>query len=79
MTATGRPDPSPVAMQQLNSYSPEVFSLGTAIEVRDHFCATWCPGFEIAGSTDCGYLIRRVADRYVLPLTFAAHEVRRVC
>ena len=66
-------------MQQLESHSsPEVFSLGTAIEVRDHFCATWCPGFEIAGSTDCGYLVRRVADRYVLPLTFAAHEVRRV-
>ena len=66
-------------MQQLESHSaPNAFSLGTAIEVRDHFCATWCSGFEIAGWTDRGYLVRRIADRYVLPLPFAAREVRRV-
>ena len=56
--------------------SPEALSLGTAIEVRAHFCAIWCSGFEIAGSTERGYFVRRVADHYVLPLPFAAHEVR---
>jgi hypothetical protein len=66
-------------MHQLESHSSRgAFSLGTAIEVRDHFCALWCSGFEIAGSTDRGYLVRRIADRYVLPLPFAAHEVRLV-
>lgn len=66
-------------MQQLESHSsPETFSLGTAIEVRDHFCATWCSGFEIAGWTERGYLVRRIADHYVLPLPFPELEVRRV-
>ena len=62
-------------MQQPERF-PEAFSLGTPIEVRNHFCAIWCSGFEVAGSTEAGYLVRRISDGYVLPLPFAAYEVR---
>lgn len=63
--------------QPAENVNPETLSLGTAIEVRNHFCAIWCTGFEVAGSTDTGYLVRRISDRYVLPLSFPTHEVRR--
>ena len=66
-------------MRQLQSPTPlEVFLPGTSVEVRDHFCETWCPGFEVAGPAVSGYLIRRCSDCYVLPLVFAPHEIRRV-
>ncbi len=66
-------------MQQLGRYSSaEQFTPGTPIEVRDHFCELWCSGFEVADATDRGYVVRRIADNYVLPLPFAAQEVRRV-
>jgi hypothetical protein len=66
-------------MKQLQSQTPlEVFPPGTTVEVRDHFCDTWCSGFEVAAPTESGYLLRRLADRYVLPLVFAPYEIRRV-
>ena len=64
-------------MQLDGSEHPEALSPGTAVEVRDHFCATWCHGFECAASTDAGYLILRVSDHYVLPVTFAERDIRR--
>ena len=66
-------------MQQRELHPPsEPFAPGTAIEVRDHFCELWCSGFEVAGATDRGYIVRRVADNYVLPLPFAVQEVRQL-
>jgi hypothetical protein len=56
----------------------DLLPLGTAVEVRDRFCSIWCPGFVVAGSTDTGYLVRRTADQYLLPVPFAADGVRRV-
>ena len=53
------------------------FGIGTQVEVRDRFCSTWSRGFEIVAETDCGYTVRRLSDRYVLPTEFDAGEVRR--
>jgi hypothetical protein len=52
-------------------------SVGTGIEVRDRFCASWSHGFEIAERTPDGYRVLRVSDRYVLPSEFVAGDVRR--
>jgi hypothetical protein len=53
------------------------FTIGTAIEVRGHFRGEWSRGFEIAEETQDGYWVRRMSDRYVLPLQFSGREVRR--
>ncbi len=52
-------------------------SAGTGVEVRNSFCAAWSGGFEVAVATSQGYMLRRVSDRYVLPVEFHSHEVRR--
>jgi hypothetical protein len=51
-------------------------SVGTGVEVLNSFCAAWSGGFEVAETTSRGYLVRRVSDRYVLPVEFVAEEVR---
>ena len=53
-------------------------TVGTDIEVRDRFCASWQRGFALAGTTNTGYLVRRRTDNYVLPVQFAADEVRPI-
>ena len=53
-------------------------AVGTAIEVRSHFRAKWSRGFEIAEETRDGYWVRRTSDRYVLPVQFSGHDLRRV-
>ncbi len=53
-------------------------SVGTSVEVRNRFCASWSRGFEVAETTHAGYLVRRQSDRYVLPAEFVATEVRRI-
>ena len=53
------------------------FRVGTAIEVRGHFRGEWSRGFEIAEETREGYWVRRMSDRYVLPLEFSGRDVRR--
>jgi len=52
--------------------------IGTDVEVRNRFCASWSRGFEVAETTNEGYRLRRQSDRYVLPTEFTANEVRRV-
>jgi hypothetical protein len=52
------------------------FAVGTAIEVREHFRGRWSNGFEIAAETRDGYWVRRMSDRYVLPLQFSGRDVR---
>ena len=64
-------------MQQPGDNANQELSLGTAIEVRDHFCAIWCSGFEVAGSTERGYLVRRIVRPLRAALAVPAHEVRR--
>ena len=56
---------------------PLRFPTGTVVEVRDRFCATWQRGFEVAGSLQHGYEVRRRSDGYVLPVAFATEEIRR--
>jgi hypothetical protein len=52
--------------------------VGTAVEVRNNFCAAWSRGFEVAETTTRGYRLRRQSDHYVLPTEFGSSEVRRV-
>lgn len=52
--------------------------VGTPVEVRDHFCARWSRGFEIAASRGDRYTVRRLSDGYVLPAEFADDDVARV-
>jgi hypothetical protein len=50
--------------------------IGTSVEVRNRFCASWSGGFEVADTTSGGYIVRRQSDAYVLPAEFVAAEVR---
>jgi hypothetical protein len=53
-------------------------SVGTSVEVRGHFRGEWSRGFEVAETTRDGYWVRRLSDRYLLPVEFLGHDVRRV-
>lgn len=52
-------------------------AVGTSVEVRGHFRGDWSRGFEVAETTHDGYWVRRLTDRYVLPVQFLGHDVRR--
>lgn len=65
-------------MERSESSRPLSYSVGTAVEVRNEYAASWIGGFEIAASTPGGYRVRRTSDRYVLPAEFAAQKLRRV-
>jgi hypothetical protein len=51
--------------------------VGTQVEARDRFCGSWSRGFEIEAATEHGYILRRLSDRYVLPIEFDADAVCR--
>jgi hypothetical protein len=52
------------------------YAVGSSIEVRGRFRGEWSRGFEVAEATHDGYWVRRLSDRYVLPVEFSAHDVR---
>ena len=58
-----------------NSSAP-AFTAGTAVEVRGSFRGEWSRGFEVAKTTHDGYWVRRLSDRYVLPVEFLGRDVR---
>ena len=58
-------------------FSGRAFALGTAVEVRGRFGGDWSRGFEVAEATHYGYWVRRLSDRYVLPMEFLGQDVRR--
>jgi hypothetical protein len=68
---------SEIAMEHSPNDTSRNYSVGTAIEVRGHFRGEWSRGFEIAEETQDGYWVRRMSDRYVLPLQFSSRDVRR--
>ena len=68
---------APVEVRRANEATALDFGVGTRVEVRDRFCSSWSRGFEVAATTDRGYILRRVSDRYVLPIEFDAGEVCR--
>ncbi|HEV2368715.1 MAG TPA: hypothetical protein VGR90_02495 [Acidimicrobiales bacterium] len=47
------------------------------MQVRNQFDGAWSRGFEVHGSRQGGYLLRRLSDQRVLPATFAAPDLRR--
>ena len=51
-------------------------AVGTAVEVRNRFCASWSDDFEIAERAGNGYRVKRRSDGYVLPTVFGPGEVR---
>ncbi|MDP9332715.1 MAG: hypothetical protein M3Q30_05315 [Actinomycetota bacterium] len=58
-----------------NSPRPDL-AVGASIEVRGHFRGEWSRGFEVAEKTHDGYWVRRLSDRYVLPVEFLGRDVR---
>ena len=67
------------AMELLLDQSPvQVLAVGTSVEVRGHFSGEWSGGFEVAATTRDGYRVRRLSDRYLLPVEFLDHDVRPV-
>ncbi len=66
-------------MERLSDHSsrPEL-SVGTSVEIRGHFRGEWSRGFEVAETTHDGCRVRRLSDRYLLPVAFLDHDVRRV-
>ncbi len=54
-----------------------VLTVGTRVAVRNRYQGWWGDGFEIAETTQDGYRLRRVSDGYLLPVDFAARDVRR--
>ena len=50
---------------------------GTRVQVRNQFDGSWCSGFEVCGVRKGGrYQLRRLSDGSVLPVGFAADDVR---
>jgi len=50
-------------------------AVGARVEVRSAF--EWSGGFAVAALDGDGYRLRRRSDGTVLPVTFAADDVRR--
>jgi hypothetical protein len=50
---------------------------GTKVEVRNRFDGAWTRGFEVVEVVKEGYRLARLSDGSVLPVTFAADDVRR--
>src|SRR4051812_4706178 len=57
---------------------PGALAIGTRVEVRNSFCPTWSPGFQVADVIDGRYRLRRISDQYDLPADFAPHQLRPV-
>ena len=67
------------AMELLLDDSPrQVLAVGTSVEVHSHFSGEWSGGFEVAATTRDGYRVRRLSDRYLLPVAFLDYDVRPV-
>jgi hypothetical protein len=56
---------------------PARLRAGTKVEVRNRFDGAWTRGFEVVEAVREGYRLARLSDGSVLPVTFAADEVRR--
>jgi len=66
-------------MERLPDHTPGPdLTPGTSIEIRGHFRGEWSRGFEVAETTHDGYWVRRLSDRYLLPVQFLSHDVRPV-
>ncbi len=50
--------------------------VGTRVEVRSRFVGSWSRGFEIAGTDERGYAIKRLSDGSILPDEFEPSEIR---
>lgn len=51
-------------------------AVGDKVEIRRRFDSQWSRGFEIVEVDDEGVQVRRMSDGEVLPVKFAADDVR---
>jgi hypothetical protein len=50
---------------------------GVRVQVRNRFDGAWASGYQVlAAQPGGGYLVRRMSDHSVLPMTFADAELR---
>ena len=68
----------PLGGPGMSASSPQPGSLGpgSRVEVRNRFTGSWSRGFEVAGTVDGGYRIRRLSDGSVLPTAFPPEDIR---
>ena len=50
---------------------------GRRVEVRNRYDQRWTRGFEVLEVVSDGYIVRRLSDGAMLPITFSPDEVRR--
>jgi hypothetical protein len=53
-----------------------VLEPGTRVEVRSRFRRDWVRGFEVAAREGAGYRLRRLSDKFILPVVFATADIR---
>lgn len=50
---------------------------GVRVQIRNRFDGAWVSGYQVfAAQPAGGYLVRRMSDHSVLPITFTAAEMR---
>ncbi|MCL4449508.1 MAG: hypothetical protein M1483_05130 [Actinobacteria bacterium] len=59
-----------------DKYQAIELTVGSKVDVRNHYLGSWTRGFEIADITDNGYTIRRISDKSILPGEFTADDIR---
>jgi hypothetical protein len=50
--------------------------IGDLVEVATRFTGSWSGGFVVADVDQHCYRLRRLSDGQLLPISFAAHELR---
>jgi hypothetical protein len=51
-------------------------AIGARTEIRNIHLQKWSRGFQVAAIIADGYLVRRLADNFILPRAFAADDIR---
>lgn len=51
--------------------------VGTDVEVRNRYSASWSAGFELVAAEADAYRVRRRSDGHVLPVAFPRDAIRR--
>jgi hypothetical protein len=65
-----------IALSNIHTDPAFLYAVGTSVDVKNRFVGSWSCGFEVAGLTEAGYLIRRLSDGSILPEPLTFDEVR---
>ena len=54
----------------------DAVAIGARIEIRNIYLQRWSRGFQVAAIIADGYLVRRLADNFILPRAFGPDDIR---